>query len=158
VVGIIGSTRSGDELRRKGFSLIETIIFIVLAAMVIPIFYVTTQPMIKQMMTPTSYIKARFLAERKMEELMSCTYSDSALNVTPSPASMVYTDYPGYTVQWAITYMGCGAGGASCVNYVTSPGTLGTTSTSTNYKEIDVTISAPQNVSYRTSSAVTSRY
>ncbi len=68
-------------MNSKGFSLLETVMFIVLAALVIPIFYLTTQPVIKEMMTPTSYIKARFVAERKMEELMAYTYSDPALNV-----------------------------------------------------------------------------
>ncbi len=64
-------------MRCKGFSLMETVIFIVLAALVIPIFYLTTQPVIKDMMTPTSYIKARFVAERKMEELMAYRFTDT---------------------------------------------------------------------------------
>ncbi len=59
----------------------ETVVFIVLAAIVIPIFYLTTQPVIKEMMTPTTYIKARFVAERKMEELMAYRFTDATLTV-----------------------------------------------------------------------------
>jgi hypothetical protein len=69
-------------LSSKGFSLLETVMFIVLAALVIPIFYLTTAPVIKDMMTPTSYIKARFVAEKKMEELMAYTFGDASMAVT----------------------------------------------------------------------------
>ena len=69
-------------MNSKGFSLLETVIFIVLAALVIPIFYLTTAPVIKDMMTPTSYIKARFVAEKKMEEFMAYSFGDTRMAVT----------------------------------------------------------------------------
>ena len=142
----------------KGFSLLETVLFIVLAALVIPIFYLTTQPVIKEMMTPTSWIKARFVAERKMEELMAYTFGDAHMTVT-SVAPTVYTDYPGYQVQWAATYLGCGVSGGSCIGYTDpSPVLSPTSNPAANYKQVDVTVTGPSGVSYRTSTAVTARY
>ena len=143
-------------MSRRGFSLLETIVFIVVAALVIPIFYLLTQPVIKDMMTPTSWIKARFLAERKMEELMAYTYGHPALSVA-SAGPVAYTDYPDYNVQWAVSYLGCGVGGGSCVGYTDPSPVLTTTVNDWGYKQIDVTVTGPQGLSYRASSAVTSR-
>ena len=157
--------RCGGILSSKGFSLIETVIFIVLAALVIPIFYLTTQPVIKDMMTPTSYIKARFAAERKMEELMSYTYSDLNLTVGNFGPFNVTTDtvfpaaeYANYQYVWAVNYLGCGPGAGSCVGYTTSSPVLTTTNAVTNYKQIDVTVTGPGGVTYRAVNAVSERY
>ena len=149
-------------MRSKGFSFIETIMFIVLAALVIPIFYLTTQPVIKDMMTPVSWIKARFVAERKMEELMGYYYTATTLTVGNYGPSAVTgdtfypTDYNGYQWQWAITYLDCNDAINHCVGYTGA--SLITTSSVTNYKQIDVTVTGPMGVSYRTSSVVTARY
>jgi len=146
----------------RGFSLLETVIFIVLAVIVIPIFYLTTQPVIKDMMTPTAYIKARFAAERKMEELMGYAFTDSTLNVG-NKGPITYAEYTGYNVQWRITYLGCGSGGGSCQDYTAgSPATLAAFSPSApatySYKQIDVTVTGPGGVNYQVSSAVTAKY
>ena len=143
----------------------ETVVFIVLAALVIPIFYLTTQPVIKDMMTPTSYIKARFVAEKKMEELMAYRFTDTALNVgTPWSLSAVTTDtafpaadYAGYQWQWAINWLGCGAGGGNCTDYMTVP-CSGHDCHGVLYKQIDVTVTGPGGVNYRVSSGVAARY
>ena len=151
----------------RGFSLLETVVFIVLAALVIPIFYLTTQPVIKDMMTPTSYIKARFVAEKKMEEFMAYRFTDSALTVGNFGPSAVTadtafpaTDYAGYQWQWAINYLDCGAGAGSCAGYtgntlITVPNPPAYT---TNYKQVQVTVQGPQGITYRAVSAVTARY
>ncbi len=148
----------------KGFSLIETIIFIILAALVIPIFYLTTQPVIKDMMTPTAYIKARFAAERKMEELMAYRFTDSpTMDVgLHAPAAVTgdtafpANEYAGYQWQWAINFLDCNDPVNHCVGYTGTSLTI--TSNVTNYKQIDITVTGPQGVSYRASSAVTARY
>ena len=150
----------------KGFSLLETVMFIVLAALVIPAFYLTTAPVIKDMMTPTLYIKARFAAEKKMEEFMGYTFGDPRMAVTSvGPASITAdtafpaADYAGYQWRWAITYLGCGASGGSCGGYIDSPALLTpTTDATAKYKKIDVTVTGPQGVTYRAVSAVTARY
>jgi hypothetical protein len=138
----------------------ETLVFIVLAALVIPIFYLTTQPVIKDMMVPTSYIKARFVAERKMEELMAYSFTDPVLGVKSlAYTTPCYADYTGYDCQLAITPLGCGAGGGSCAGYVANPPVLSpTTDTNAKYREIDVTVRMPGGQTYRAATAVTARY
>ena len=141
----------------KGFSLLETVVFIILAVLVIPIFYLTTQPVIKDMMIPTSYIKARFVAERKMEELMAYTFGDPRLGVASSAYTVpCYTDYTGYDCQLAITYLNCG-GPSGCVSY-TGNALTPTTDATAKYKQIDVTVRTPEGNTYRAVSAVTARY
>jgi hypothetical protein len=143
----------------KGFSLLETLMFIILAALVIPIFYLTTTPVIKDMMVPTSYIKARFVAERKMEELMAYTFGDPVLGVKSlAYTAPCYTDYSGYDCQLAIAYLGCGASGGSCSGYTDPSPLLTTTVNPTNYKQVDLTVRMPGGNTYRASSAVTARY
>jgi hypothetical protein len=156
----------------KGFSLLEIVIFIVLAAIVIPIFYLTTQPVIKDMMTPTTYIKARFIAERKMEELMAYRFTDSALNAVNPTWSAVTADtafptgeYAGYQWQWAINYLDCNNPSPSdpmklCLGYQGTSLTIipNPPAYTTNYKQIDLTVSGPQGVTYRATSAITARY
>jgi len=159
----------------KGFSLMEIVIFIILAALVIPIFYLTTQPVIKDMMTPTTYIKARFVAERKMEELMAYRFTDST-TMDPGLHGPTYvtdaangdtffpaTDYAGYQWQYAINYLDCTGSGSHCggeVGYtgmsltiIPNPPTY-----TTNYKQIDLTVTGPQGRTYRATSAITARY
>jgi hypothetical protein len=153
-------------LKSNGFSLLETVVFIVLAALVIPIFYLTTQPVIKDMMTPTAWIKARFVAEKKMEGFMAYTFGDSRMAVTnvgpaavTGDAAFPAADYAGYQWQWAITYLGCGALGGSCAGYIDSPALLTyTTDATSKYKQVEVTVQGPQGITYRAVSAVTARY
>ena len=86
--------------------------------MVIPIFYLTTTPVIKDMMVPTSYIKARFVAERKMEELMAYTFGDPGLDVkSPAYTTPCYTDYGGYDCKLAINHLDCN-NVSHCAGYV----------------------------------------
>jgi hypothetical protein len=154
-------------LNSKGFSLLETVVFIVLAAVVIPIFYLTTQPVIKEMMTPTSYVKARFIAGKKMEQFMAYQFTASTLNVGsfgPSavtadaafqPPTVPTTEYAGYQWQWVVTYLDC-AGGGGCAGYTGNALTY--TATPTNYKQVEVTVTTPENKTYRAVTAVTARY
>ena len=156
-------------MNSRGFSLLETVMFIILAAVVIPIFFFTTQSVLKDMMTPTSYIKARFVAEKKMEQLMAYRFADSTIDAGNFGPSAVTTDtafpaadYAGYQWQWAISYLDCAAGIGSCAGetgntllIVPNPPTY-----ATNYKQIDVWVWGPQGIaySYRATSAVTARY
>ena len=92
---------------------------------------------------------------------MAYTFGDPGLGVKSlAYTTPCYTDYSGYDCQLAITYLGCGAGGGSCVGYVANP--LFTSSDDdglhTNYKQIDVTVRTPGGDTYRASSAVTARY
>lgn len=64
-----------------GFTLIELIIFIVIGAIVLPASFIAFSTAMKHFSRPDHYIKARFYAEQKMEELTSNTYS--SIGVTP---------------------------------------------------------------------------
>ncbi|HVN23244.1 MAG TPA: hypothetical protein VMT71_04695 [Syntrophorhabdales bacterium] len=151
-------------MKSKGFSLMETVVFIVLAALIIPLFYLTTQPVIKDMMTPTAYIKARFAAERKMEELMAYRFNDTpTMDVGSHGPSNLTTDsafpaaeYAGYQWKWVVNYLDCNDPVNHCVGYLGT--SLVTTSNPTNYKQIDLTVTAPQGLTYTVTSAITARY
>jgi hypothetical protein len=118
---------------------------------------------IKDMMTPTSYIRARFIAEKKMEQLMAYSFIDTTLtvgNVASSPvtndSAFPTTEYSNYQWQWAINYLDCNNAGNGCAGYMGA--SLTTVTYATNYKQIDLTVTGPQGVTYRTTSAVTARY
>jgi hypothetical protein len=157
-------------LKSKGFSLLETIVFVVLAALVIPIFFLTTQPVMKDMLTPTAWIKARFVAERKMEELMAYTFNDPRLvPIEPAYTTPCYTDpgSSGYDCQIAINYIDCDNGSPitptmRCFGYVGTALTImpippmytGTT----KYKRVGVTVRDQRGLTYTAVSAVSERY
>ena len=61
----------------KGFTLIELIIFIIVGAIILPTSFIAFTSAMKYFSTPDYYVKARFYAEQKMEELTSNTYSSS---------------------------------------------------------------------------------
>jgi hypothetical protein len=106
-----------------------------------------------------------------MEELIAYTYTDPGLtpgsypttspNVTDDPAfKPTYTqEYAGYQWRWAINYLDCN-NPSHCVGYVgNSLTTVANPPTyTTNYKQIDLTITGPQGATYRVTSAVTARY
>jgi hypothetical protein len=113
------------------------------------------------------------VAQKKMEELVAYTFTDPALgvgssgpfaNVTTDTAFPV-TDYAGYQWQWAINYLDCNNPSPidptkHCVGYVGN-GLVTVTNPpayTTNYKQIDLTVTGPQGATYRVTSAVTARY
>ena len=55
----------------KGFTLIELIIFIIVGAIILPASFVAFTAAIKHFSTPDYYVKARFFAEQRMEEVTS---------------------------------------------------------------------------------------
>lgn len=65
-----------------GFTLIELIIFIVVGAILLPASFIAFTAAVKHFSRPDHYVKARFFAEQKMEELTSNAYS--GINVTPA--------------------------------------------------------------------------
>lgn len=65
-----------------GFTLIELVVFIVVGAIFLPSSIVAFYWAVNHFSRPEYYVKARFLAEQKMEELTSSAYSDTT--VTPT--------------------------------------------------------------------------
>jgi hypothetical protein len=60
----------------RGFTLIELIIFIVVGAIILPASFVAFTAAIKHFSTPDYYVKARFIAEAKMEDITSRMFAE----------------------------------------------------------------------------------
>lgn len=99
--------------RINGFTLIELIVFVVVAALFIPTAYIAFMAVARRAAQPEALVRARFLAETKVEDLTGVSYS--AIPVPPSGYSDVRNDsrfrdanmpspnpYAGY--QWKWTY------------------------------------------------------
>ena len=84
--------------RVRGFTLIELIVFIVVAGIFIPMAYIAFMAVTRGLLNPGAVVTARFLAERKLEDITKDTY----LNMQAEQAS--YIAVPGYTgYQWRWT-------------------------------------------------------
>jgi len=88
-------------VNHKGFTLIEIIIFIVVAGIILPVILVPFATSIKESLTPEKVAKATYLAQYKMEGFMA-TYDSST--VTPL-TDYTPTDIFGYNWQWQISYV-----------------------------------------------------
>lgn len=82
----------------RGFTLIELIVFIIVAGIFIPMAYIAFMAAARGSLSPEAVVNARFLAERKLEDITKDTY----LNLQAEQAS--YIAVPGYTgYQWRWT-------------------------------------------------------
>jgi prepilin-type N-terminal cleavage/methylation domain-containing protein len=122
-------------LSKKGFTLIELIIFVVIGAIILPASFVAFTAAIKHFSTPDYYVKARFFAEQKMEELTSYSYI-----AIPSSSS----DVPdtNYQRNWKVSF----------INSSLSP-----SGSDMGYKKIDISITMPDSSIYDVSTIVTKR-
>ncbi len=127
-------------MNKKGFTLIEIIILIVLAGIIIPAIVVPFATGIRGSGKPEMVATAMYLAHYKMEELMKYNYCQASLSTgtytTPAPS------ITGYTWTWTISY-------------VTSASGFPTSATDVGYKEIVVTVTDPQGSTYSVYSVVT---
>ena len=90
------------ESRKNGFTLIELIIFIVVAGIFIPMAYIAFLSVSRASLNPEAVITARFLAERKLEDITKDTYR----NLQGEQASYVAVPgYAGYQWRWIIQYI-----------------------------------------------------
>jgi hypothetical protein len=99
--------------RGRGFTLIELIVFIVVAGIFIPMAYIAFMAASRGSLTPERTVTARFLAETKVEDLTGLTYASiitpqaSYANVTldprfGSPPMPSPNPYTGYQWRWTI--------------------------------------------------------
>ena len=82
----------------KGFTLIEIIIFIVLAGIIIPVIVVPFVAGIRMSNKPEMVTTAMYLAHQKMEEFMKYNYCNAALNPTALTAYANIAGFSGYHV------------------------------------------------------------
>lgn len=135
------------KLSKKGFTLIELIVFIVIGAIFLPASFVAFTAAIQHFSTPDYYVKARFFAEQKMEELTSNVYVAPSLNPIAGATESI-NDPSGAVFQrsWSICYVGPGDIDAAC-----------SVSPDTNYKRVTVTITPPSGPDYIVRTIVTRR-
>ena len=99
--------------RGSGFTLIELIVFIVVAGIFIPMAYIAFMAASRTSLNPEAVVIARFLAETKMEDLTGMTYANivtpqaSYVNVTSdprfgSPPMPSPNPYSGFQWRWTI--------------------------------------------------------
>jgi prepilin-type N-terminal cleavage/methylation domain-containing protein len=148
---------------KKGFTLIELIIFIVVGAIILPASFVAFTAAIKHFSTPDYYVKARFFAEQKMEELTSNTYNCTCISRVNSPLGLCQIGSDRYDCSvgnnsdipeinwgraWSICYVPANDinSSAQCTTYTT-------------HKRIEITITPPSGVTdnYTVSTLITRR-
>ena len=89
----------------KGFTLIETIIVIVMAGILLPVIIVPFVSAVKGSGKPEMATTAMFLAQQEMEEFMKFQYTDAALNPTALTSYADITGFSGYQWQWERLYV-----------------------------------------------------
>jgi len=127
-----------SAIGRRGFTLIEIIVLVVLAGIIIPVIVVPFATGIKGSGKPEVVTTAMYLAHQKMEELMKFDYS-RAPELSPGTYTLPAPPVTGYTWQWVISYVDN--------NFVAS-GDVG-------YKMIQVTVTDPEGTTYDVYSVVT---
>jgi prepilin-type N-terminal cleavage/methylation domain-containing protein len=92
---------------RQGFTLIEVIIFIVVAGVLASGIFIPFLTGLKGGMAPENIITASYLGQAKMEGLTKYTYIN--INLAPLPltayAQVDATYFPNYQWQWEIKYI-----------------------------------------------------
>jgi len=134
---------------RKGFTLIELIVFIVIGAIILPASFVAFSSAIQHFSTPDYYVKARFFAEKKIEELTSTPFDSVLVADQPYNAIPGYTDY-----QWK--WIICNTG-SSEINLACSVSHNNSLVDYLYYKRIEVTILMPDNSIYAVCTLITKR-
>ena len=128
------------KMNRKGFTLIEIIVLIVMAGILIPAIVVPFATGVRGSGKPEMVTKAMYYAHQRMEELMKYNYSNAALNVTAGFVAFTTGGEPNYTGQNNIAYVDN--------NFNASGSDVG-------YKQIQVTVTDLQNSKYNIYAVVT---
>jgi prepilin-type N-terminal cleavage/methylation domain-containing protein len=123
----------------RGFTLIEVLVFIVIAGILLPAIVVPFATAVRGSTKPERVTTAMYLAHYRMEALTKFAYGNGALNpVALTPYAN--TPIPTYQWQWQITYVDS--------NFNASATNLG-------YKQILVRVRDPENATYEIYSVVT---
>jgi type II secretory pathway pseudopilin PulG len=125
--------------QRRGFTLIEIIVLVVLAGLIIPVIVVPFATGIRGSGKPEVVTTAMYLAHQKMEELMKFNY-DRAPELTPGTYTLPAPPVAGYTWQWV-------------TSFVTN--TFAASGSDVGYKMIQVTVTDPQSSTYNVYAVVT---
>jgi type II secretory pathway pseudopilin PulG len=127
-------------MNRKGFTLIEIIVLIVMAGILISAIIVPFATGIRGSNKPEMVTRAMYYAHQRMEELMKYNYCNAALNVTGGFVAFTTGGEPNYT-------------GLNNIAYVDD--TFTASGSDVGYKMIVVTVTDPQGSTYNVYSVVT---
>jgi len=130
------------SINPKGFTLIEVIVFIVVAGIIASGIFIPFMTSLKGGMGPDHAITASYLAQARMEELTKYEYSNSTLDAVSltAYAQVHATNFPGYDWQWEIKYIGEGLTDYCC---------------DVGYKRIRVRVRGPDGQEFEVISVVT---
>jgi type II secretory pathway pseudopilin PulG len=126
-------------MNKKGFTLIEIIVLIVMAGILISAIVVPFTTGIRASNKPEMVATAMYLAHQKMEELMKFNYCQ-APDLTPGTYTLPAPPIAGYTWQWVISYV---------------TNTFAASGSDVGYKMIQVTVKDPQGSTYNVYSVIT---
>ncbi|MGA2515293.1 MAG: type II secretion system protein [Thermodesulfobacteriota bacterium] len=126
-------------MNRRGFTLIEIIVLIVMAGILISAIVVPFTTGIRTSNKPEMVATAMYLAHQKMEELMKFNYCQ-APDLTPGTYTLPAPPIAGYTWQWVISYV---------------TNTFAASGSDVGYKMIQVTVKDPQGSTYNVYSVIT---
>ena len=111
-----GYSKRASSIMNRGFTIIEVIVFLVVAGVIASAIFIPFLTGLKGGMTPEKVISASYLAQAKMEELAKYTYSNSNLDPLPLTAYVQVdaTYFPDYDWQWEIKYIDEGLNDSAC--------------------------------------------
>lgn len=111
-----GYSKRASNIMNRGFTIIEVIVFLVVAGVIASTIFIPFLTGFKRGMTPEKVISASYLAQAKMEELAKYTYSNSNLDPLPLTAYVQVdaTYFPDYDWQWEIKYIDEGLNDSAC--------------------------------------------
>jgi len=127
-------------MNKKGFTLIEIIVLIVMAGILIPVIVVPFATGIRGSGKPEVVTTATYFAHMRMEQLMKYNYCNAALNVTGGFVAFTTGGEPNYTGQNNIAYVN---------------NTFAASASDVGYKTIQVTVTDLQGSTYNVYSVVT---
>ena len=110
------------KLGNKGFTLIELVIFIVVGAIFLPTSMIAFTVVMNNYSRPDYYVKAKFIADKRMSELTNNTYD----NITSALCATPVDEGGGYTTE--------------CTIQTVNPNDLTTSSPDPYYKRVTVTV------------------
>lgn len=125
---------------QKGITLIEMIVFIVVAAVAIPVIVSPVLTLLKDSTKPEKAVTANFLGQQKFEEITKNDYSGSGLDITTTTDEFIAysvvdaTDFPDYQWCWKVNYV--------------NQALIDSGATPTDYKKITVKVKDPDNTEY----------
>jgi len=131
-----------SKLHSKGFTLIELIIFIIIAGIFLPATYVAFSSAMRQATQPEDYTRGMLLAEQTMELAVKRGFSTLSTDVS-GPCTNIGAVVPsGYVCTWTPLVLP--------TNFFS-----GLTLSANNYIQISVTINTPQGNTFSSIGIVT---